>query len=59
MTAEQAMSEQVRLEALERHITEALRRENLPALHAQEFRQHLWRVQAARKVLDTLALTEH
>ena len=57
MTADQAMSERVRLEALERHIEEALRRENLPALTAREFREHLGRVQAAREAL-TAVLTE-
>lgn len=55
MTADEVMSEQVRLEALERHIQEALKREGLPYPTAAHFRAHLARVRQAREALLAVA----
>jgi hypothetical protein len=47
-------SERIRLEALERHIQDALRKEGLPRLHRWQFTRHLARVQAARERLNQI-----
>lgn len=57
MTADQVMSEQVRLEALQQHIEQALLRENLSVPTAAHFRAHLARVKLAREALLAVALS--
>lgn len=44
-----ALSAEIRLEALELHIQEALKREGLPRLHRHQFQRHLRHVQEARQ----------
>lgn len=39
------------LEALQRHIEEALAEQSIPPLHESEFRKHLARVKTARELI--------
>lgn len=45
------MNAEITLEALQRHIEEALAEQSIPPLHEAEFRKHLARVKKARELI--------